>query len=123
MNYKTKLLYELCCDCKETFNLACYLCYEQSVEELKEVEMDYVLGLWNKRKVLNGLSIWLDSQTATRFSLRSSAHSSRCLQIKPGGMEDNKKEHVLCLVKKWMCEYLTERHYVIEEHNKRVVIY
>lgn len=123
MNCKTKPLYELCYNCDEMFDTACYLCYKQGIEELKEVEMNNVLELWNKEKILNRLSIWLDDQSAIRFSFRLPGYSSWRLQIKPGGKEDNKKEHILCLVQKWMREYPIERLYIIEEHNEKLTIY
>lgn len=87
MNYKTRPLYELCYDCEETFDLACYLCYEQSVEELKDMGMDYVLGLWNKRKILNRLSIWLENQKDIK-NFTFTFYTERNLTIKIGGKQN-----------------------------------
>ena len=121
MNCKTRPLYELCYDCEETFDTACYLCYKQNVEELKEVGMGYVLELWNKKKILNKLSTWLENQKDIK-NFTFTFYTERNLTIKIGGKQDLRQKYIIPGVKEWMCKNPIENIYIIEEHIKSVKI-
>lgn len=121
MNYKTRPLYELCYDCKETFDTACHICFTETIHELQSEDMMGIIKRWNRKDILKKLSVWLKNKDEVE-NFTFAFYRERNLTIKVGGKQDLLKKQIIPGVKEWMCENPIENIYIIEESIKSVKI-